>query len=151
MKLNQNINEEWRKSTKTAIIVVMNILFPYVNKSHYPYFLIRCWLQLLAPMSGLFSIRSMRIPHKLKSHGVMSGNCGGHSTVPHLPVHLEKWLFKSEHTSRPKWHRVPSCCRTNSQLAKHGSKLRTVQSSPLSSTYFTAFAVPSKEYSPSIL
>ncbi len=36
------------------IIYIIN-----VKKSHYPYSLIRCWLQLLTPMSSLVTIRSM--------------------------------------------------------------------------------------------
>ncbi len=35
-----------------------------IKKSHYPYSLIRCWLQLLTPMSGLVTIRSMGTLHQ---------------------------------------------------------------------------------------
>ncbi len=79
MKLNQNINEnqrKWRKSAKTAKIVVANRLFPYVNKSYYPYFLIRCWLQLLALTSGLVTMRSMVKNHRAKKlHSQKSEQC----------------------------------------------------------------------------
>ncbi len=47
---------------KITIIVVENrepSLFINVKKSHYPYSLIRCWPQLLTPMSGLITIKSM--------------------------------------------------------------------------------------------
>ncbi len=45
---------------KITIIVVENRLPHYfinVKKCRYPYSLIRCWLQLLTPMSGLVTIR----------------------------------------------------------------------------------------------
>ncbi len=59
VKLIQNINENW-KFTETATIVAENsLLFINTNKSHYPYFLIRCWLQLLITMNVLFTIRCM--------------------------------------------------------------------------------------------
>ncbi len=53
---------------KITIIIVKNkeliilLLFINVKKSHYPYSLIRRWLQLFAPMSGLVTIRST-FPH----------------------------------------------------------------------------------------
>ncbi len=54
---------------KITIIVVENrepfilLLFINVKKSHYPYSLIICWLQLLTPVSGLVTKRSMSYMH----------------------------------------------------------------------------------------
>ncbi len=54
---------------KITVIVVENgniiilLLFVNVKKSHYPYFLIRCWLQLLTLMRSLVTIRSMETPY----------------------------------------------------------------------------------------
>ncbi len=51
---------------KITIIAVKNrepyyFINIYVKKSSYSYSLIRCWLQLLTPMSGLATIRSMAV------------------------------------------------------------------------------------------
>ncbi len=39
--------------------ILLLLLFVNVNRSNYANFLIRCWLQPLLRMSGVFTIRSM--------------------------------------------------------------------------------------------
>ncbi len=73
---------------KITIIVVENIhiillLFVNVNKAHYPYFLIRCWLQSWLWMSGLVILRSM----------VSAYCCNVHRVATSLPFPILSNVF----------------------------------------------------------
>jgi len=60
--------------------------------------------------TGVENTLSLTYPHKKKSRGVISGDCGGQGVGPSLPVHLfGNVASKNPRTCEPQCGGAPSC------------------------------------------
>ena len=81
------------------------------------------FLKFVISGTGVENTLPLTYPHKKKSRGVISGDCGGQSVGPSPPIQLfGNVTSKNRPTCEPQCGDAPSCCRsleTNLMVKKY--------------------------------